>query len=116
MITSIEQVKQDSNYANVVAINSRFFAADVLFTNGKYGNRSIYCIKNGKVFATTASLNIRQLRCGTLKKTTHYQLWRSGELLRGAWQPRNKPYRKYVKQLMHAIAIVGQSKDFYTTA
>jgi len=115
MITSIEQVKQDSNYANVVAINSRFFAADVLFTNGKYGSRSIYVISNGKVCVTQASLELRHLG-KDVSKATHYQLWRSGELLRGSWQPRNKSYRKYVKQLMHAIAIAGQSKDFYTSA
>lgn len=115
-ITSIEQVKQDSNYANVVAITPRFFAADALLTDGTYGLRSMYRIHNGKVYVTQASVNFRQLRCGTMRKTTHYQLWRSGELLRSFWHPKQKSYRKYLKQLMHAIVIAGQTKDVYTSA
>lgn len=112
-ITSIEQVKQDANFANVVPITSRFFAADCLFTNGKYGQRSIYHLANGKVYGTQASLELRFLRLDA-SKATRYQLWRSGELLRSAWHPSEKAYRKYIKSLMHAIAIVGQSpRDYY---
>lgn len=116
MITSIDQVKQDTNYANVVAITPRFFAADTLLTDGTYGLRSMFCISNGKVCVTQASVNFRQLRCGTMRKTTRYQLWRSGELLRSSWCGRDKSYRKYLKQLMHAIVIAGKTKDVYTSA